>query len=49
VADWVRFSSGRPGWFGPDGIHLGPASAAGMVRLLRPYLRAATPFPAPCR
>jgi len=49
VADWVRYSAGRGSWFGGDGIHLGPAAAAGMVRMLRPYLRARTPFPAPCR
>lgn len=35
VLDWVRFSDGHPGWFAPDGIHLGPEGAAGLARLLR--------------
>jgi hypothetical protein len=46
VADWVRFAAGHGSWFAAgDGIHLGPAGAAGMVRLLRPYLRLERP---PC-
>ncbi|MEA2291135.1 MAG: hypothetical protein QOF17_155 [Solirubrobacteraceae bacterium] len=46
VADWVRFAAGHGSWFSSaDGIHLGPAGAAGMVRLLRPYLRLERP---PC-
>ncbi|MEA2190110.1 MAG: hypothetical protein QOI73_231, partial [Solirubrobacteraceae bacterium] len=35
VLDWLRFSAGRHGWFAGDGIHLGPAGAAGLARLLR--------------
>src|SRR3954447_841471 len=34
VLDWVRYSAGHPGWFGGDGLHLGPAGAAAMTRLL---------------
>jgi hypothetical protein len=46
VADWVRFAAGHGSWFSSaDGIHLGPAGAAGMVRMLRPYLRLERP---PC-
>jgi hypothetical protein len=48
VADWVRASAGHGSWFGGDGIHLGPAGVTGMVRLLRPYLRAKPPDRPPC-
>jgi hypothetical protein len=34
VLDWVRYTAGHGGWFAGDGLHLGPAGAAGMVRLL---------------
>ncbi len=34
VLDWVRYSAGHPGWFGGDGLHLGPAGAAALTRLL---------------
>ncbi|HEY1358186.1 MAG TPA: hypothetical protein VGF21_07770 [Thermoleophilaceae bacterium] len=34
VLDWVRYSAGHGGWFGGDGLHLGPAGAAAMTRLL---------------
>jgi hypothetical protein len=46
VADWVKVSAGHSGWFAGDGIHLGADGIDGMVRLLRPYLRA-TPLQAP--
>lgn len=48
VADWVRESAGHGSWFAGDGIHLGPAGAAGMMRLLRPFLRAKPPERPPC-
>jgi hypothetical protein len=48
VADWVRFSAGHGSWFAGDGIHLGPGGIAGMVRLLRPFLRAKPPEQPPC-
>jgi lysophospholipase L1-like esterase len=35
VLDWVRFSAGQGGWFAGDGLHLGPAGARGLARLLR--------------
>src|SRR4051812_28700638 len=34
VLDWVRYSAGHPGWFGGDGLHLGPAGGAALTRLL---------------
>ncbi len=34
LLDWVRYSSGRAGWFQPDGLHLTFAGAAGFARLL---------------
>jgi hypothetical protein len=37
VADWNRYSSGRP-WFGGDGLHLNSAGAAGLVALVRPLV-----------
>jgi hypothetical protein len=48
VADWVRVSAGHSGWFAGDGIHLGQGGIDGMVRMLRPYLRAKPPEPPPC-
>jgi hypothetical protein len=47
VADWVRVSAGHSSWFAGDGIHLGSGGVAGMVRMLRPYLRARLERP-PC-
>jgi hypothetical protein len=44
VLDWVAFSAGRGGWFGGDGIHLGPGGAAGLGRLLSRGLRRAYPL-----
>ncbi len=41
LLDWVAFSAGHGGWFSGDGIHLGAAGAAGMVRLLRAARRKA--------
>ena len=34
VLDWVAYSSGHAGWFAGDGLHLGPAGARGLARLL---------------
>ena len=34
VLDWVAYSAGHPDWFGSDGLHLGPAGAQGLARLL---------------
>jgi hypothetical protein len=34
VLDWVAYSSGHGGWFGDDGLHLGPAGARALARLL---------------
>jgi lysophospholipase L1-like esterase len=48
VIDWVRRSRGRGGWFAGDGIHLSGSGARGMVRVLRPALRAEPPQVAPC-
>jgi hypothetical protein len=48
VADWVKVSAGHSGWFAGDGIHLGAGGIAGMVRMLRPYLRAEPPQKPPC-
>jgi len=44
VLDWVRYSAGRGGWFGGDGIHLGPGGAAGLGRLLNRGLRRVYPL-----
>jgi len=33
LLDWVRFSSGHPGWFQPDGLHLTLSGAEAMARL----------------
>ena len=41
VLDWVAYSRGHPGWFAPDGIHLGPGGAAGIARLLASGIRRA--------
>lgn len=48
VVDWVRRSRARGGWFAGDGIHLSGSGARGMVRALRPALRAEPPQVAPC-
>jgi hypothetical protein len=39
VADWNRYSRGRP-WFIGDGLHLTPSGAFGLARLLRPLVLA---------
>jgi hypothetical protein len=44
VLDWVAYSAGRGGWFGDDGIHLGPGGAAGLARLLGRGLRHVYPL-----
>jgi hypothetical protein len=41
VADWDQHSRGQS-WFGPDGLHLTPAGAMGLARLLRPLVVAGT-------
>ena len=46
VLDWDRLSRSHPGWFAPDGIHLGgPAGIAGYTSLVASVLPYA---PAPC-
>jgi hypothetical protein len=37
VADWNAYSRGRP-WFRSDGLHLTPAGALALARLLRPLV-----------
>jgi hypothetical protein len=37
VADWNAYSRGKP-WFREDGLHLTPAGALGLARLLRPLV-----------
>jgi hypothetical protein len=44
VLDWVAFSAGHRGWFGSDGLHLGPAGARGFARLLGKAFRFAAPL-----
>jgi hypothetical protein len=34
VLDWVAYSAGHADWFAGDGLHLGPAGAQGLARLL---------------
>ncbi len=34
LLDWVRYSAGRRGWFGGDGLHLTGSGAAAFARLL---------------
>jgi hypothetical protein len=41
VADWNAYSRGKP-WFREDGLHLTPAGALGLARLLRPLVVAGT-------
>jgi len=41
VADWHAYSRGKP-WFRADGLHLKPAGAMGLARLLRPLVLAGT-------
>jgi lysophospholipase L1-like esterase len=41
VADWNEYSHGRS-WFREDGLHLTPAGAMGLARLLRPLVVAGT-------
>ena len=42
VIDWVRFSRGHRGWFGPDGIHLTYTGVRNYVRCIRRALRFAS-------
>ncbi len=48
VADWVRVSAGHSSWFAGDGIHLDQGGIDGMVRMLKPFLRAKPPERPPC-
>ena len=43
LLDWVNYSSGRSGWFQPDGLHLTFAGAAGFARLLGKATKFAKP------
>jgi hypothetical protein len=38
VVDWNRYSRSHPTWFAGDGLHLSPAGAAAMARLLHKTL-----------
>ncbi len=38
VVDWNRYSRSHPTWFASDGLHLSPAGAAAMARLLHKTL-----------
>lgn len=40
VVDWNRYSRSHPGWFKADGLHLTPAGATAMARLLHRALDA---------
>jgi hypothetical protein len=44
VFDWVAYSRGHGDWFGGDGLHLGPAGARGLARLLRGAFKLITPL-----
>lgn len=43
LLDWARHTRNRPGWFGPDGLHLSWDGIAGLRKFLRPPLRYAAP------
>ena len=49
LLDWVRFSHGRGGWFGGDGLHLTGSGARAFARLLRRSTRMRPPVRAPRR
>lgn len=38
VVDWNRYSRSHPAWFRPDGLHLTPAGAIAMARLVHSAL-----------
>lgn len=44
VLDWRASTAKRPGWFAPDGNHLGPGGAQALARFLRRALRYAVPL-----
>ena len=44
VLDWVAYSRGHGGWFAGDGLHLGPAGARGLARLLHRAFKLITPL-----
>jgi hypothetical protein len=41
LVDWNRYSRSHRAWFGPDGLHLTPAGAIAMARLLHKTLTGA--------
>jgi hypothetical protein len=43
VLDWVAYSASHPSWFEPDGLHVNPAGAAGLARLIGTVLPIAAP------
>jgi hypothetical protein len=47
VLDWARLSAGHPGWFAPDGIHLGGTAGINAYTQLLASSLLATPTPAP--
>jgi hypothetical protein len=44
VLDWGAATARHPGWFAPDGNHLGPGGAHALARFLRRALRYAIPL-----
>ena len=39
VLDWAADTKGKPGWFGPDGVHLTWSGIAGMAKYLKSVLK----------
>ena len=44
VLDWRASTARHPGWFAPDGNHMGPGGAQALARFLRRALRYAIPL-----
>jgi hypothetical protein len=44
VLDWRAATARHPGWFAPDGNHMGPGGAQALARFLRRALRYAIPL-----
>jgi hypothetical protein len=44
VLDWGASTAGHPGWFAPDGNHMGPGGAQALARFLRRALPYANPL-----
>jgi hypothetical protein len=44
VLDWRASTAGHPGWFAPDGNHMGPGGAQALARFLRRALPYAIPL-----